>query len=241
MKENSILKFSNISKNFQQKKVLDNISLEIYSGDLFGFIGLNGIGKTTLIKIALDLLSQDEGAVEIFNINNILPESRNRLCYLPEKFSPPSNLTGSEFIKFATSFYNHQYSAFTLKEICDNLEFNFDDLKKTTNQYSKGMGQKLGLIATFLSNSDLIILDEPMSGLDPKARIALKKQMIEYNKQGKTIFFSSHILVDIDEICNRIAIIHNQKITYCGNVPDFKNKYQSTSLDNAFLKEIGVF
>ncbi len=234
------LRFINVEKSFGDKKILDKITFNVNENDIFGFIGLNGIGKTTLIKITLDLLDQDDGEVEIFRKSRILPESRARLCYLPEKFSPPSTLEGQEFIEFVLGFYKRKYSAFDAKKLCDELELDFDMLKQKTHKYSKGMTQKLGLIATFLSNSDLIILDEPMSGLDPKARIALKKQLINYQKKDKTIFFSSHILADMDEICTNIAILNNKKITYYGNVQDFKDKHNSPTLDNAFLKEINV-
>ncbi len=235
------LQFTNLSKSFNDKKVLDNVSFSVSNKEIFGFIGLNGIGKTTLIKITLDLLDQDEGEVKIFGKSRILPESRKKVCYLPEKFSPPSELEGQEFIKFVLSFYKKKYDSFKVKELCDSLELDFDMLKTRVTKYSKGMTQKLGLIATFLSESDLIILDEPMSGLDPKARIALKKQLIKYQKQDKTIFFSSHILADMDEICNNIAVLNNKKIVYFGDVNGFKVRHGKNSLDQAFLSEIGVF
>ncbi len=235
------LQFIEVEKSFGNRKVLDKVSFEVGENEIFGFIGLNGIGKTTLIKIALDLLDQDGGEVKIFNTSRILPESRNNLCYLPEKFSPPSNLEGQEFIEFVLGFYKKKYNAFDVKQLCDNLELDFDLLKSKTNKYSKGMTQKLGLIATFLTDANLIILDEPMSGLDPKARIALKKQLLSYQKRGKAIFFSSHILVDMDDICSNIAILHEKKISYCGSVDNFKLKHSATTLDNAFLSEIGIF
>lgn len=102
------------------------------------------------------------------------------------------------------------------------------------------MTQKLGLLAVFLSEADLVILDEPMSGLDPKARIALKRELISYKNSGKTVFFSSHILSDMDEICDSIAVLNEAKIAYHGTPQGFKSKHQSDSLDKAFLKEIGI-
>jgi ABC-2 type transport system ATP-binding protein len=102
------------------------------------------------------------------------------------------------------------------------------------------MTQKLGLLAVFLSRADLIILDEPMSGLDPKARIALKKELIAYKNSGKTVFFSSHILSDMDEICDSIAVLNETKIVFCGSPQAFKKKHGEDNLDHAFLREIGV-
>jgi len=233
------LKIQNISKSFNHK-VLDNVSFDVAKNEIFGFIGLNGIGKTTLIKIILDLLEQDDGEVEIFGVSRLLPESRKKLCYLPEKFQPSNHLKGREFINFVLDFYKKKFDEVRAKEICDNLSLNYDVLGQKVTKYSKGMTQKLGLLAVLLSESDLIILDEPMSGLDPKSRIALKKELLNYKKLGKTIFFSSHILSDMDEICDKIAVLNNSKIVFDGTPKDFKTKHGAPDLDKAFLKEIKV-
>ncbi len=234
------LKISNISKSFNQRLVLDGVDFEVKNNEIFGFIGLNGMGKTTLIKIILDLLDQDDGEVEIFGISRVLPNSRKKVCYLPEKFHPSSHLKGEEFLKFVLNFYNKKIDWKKAEEICANLDLRFEVLKQKVTKYSKGMTQKLGLLAVFLSKADLIILDEPMSGLDPKARIALKKELMNYKQSGKTIFFSSHILSDMDEICDSIAVLNESKIVYHGTPLEFKNKHHQDSLDKAFLKEIGV-
>ena len=223
------LKVLEISKSFNDKKVLDQISF-----------GLNGIGKTTLIKIALDLLDQDDGEIEIFGTSKILPQARKKICYLPEKFHPTSHLKGIEFLKFVLDFYNKKPDLSKAQEICKNLDLQFEMLKQKVTKYSKGMTQKLGLLAVFLSEAELIILDEPMSGLDPKARIALKKELLAYKNSGKTIFFSSHILSDMDEICDSIAVLNDAKIVYCGTPQGFKERHKEDSLDKAFLKEIKV-
>lgn len=233
------LKISNISKSFN-RPILSDVNLEVKNNEIFGFIGLNGIGKTTLIKIILDLLEQDEGEIEIFGISRILPKSRKKLCYLPEKFQPTSHLKGEEFIKFVLNFYGKKIDEKRTLAICNNLDLKFEVLKQKVTKYSKGMTQKLGILAVLLSEADLIILDEPMSGLDPKARIALKKELINYKNLGKTIFFSSHILSDMDEICDSIAVLNNTKITYQGSPQDFKKKHGFDSLDKSFLQEIGV-
>ena len=233
------LKITNISKEFD-KKVLDKINLEVQNNEIFGFIGLNGIGKTTLIKIILDLLEQDDGEVEIFGVSRLLPKARKKLCYLPEKFQPSSHLKGEEFIRFVLNFYGKKFDETKAKRICKNLDLKFDVLKEKVTRYSKGMTQKLGLLAVLLSEAELIILDEPMSGLDPKARIALKNELRAYKDLGKTIFFSSHILSDMDEICDSIAVLNNAKIAYHGTPKGFKDKHGFDNLDKAFLKEIGV-
>lgn len=234
------LKISEISKSFGDAPVLDKVSFDVKQNEIFGFIGLNGQGKTTLIKIMLDLLDQDGGEVEIFGVSRVLPSARKKVCYLPEKFQPSSQLKGEEFIKFVLDFYGKKFDQEKAKKICQNLDLRFEVLKQKVTKYSKGMTQKLGLLATFLTEAELVILDEPMSGLDPKARIALKRELLSYKNSGKTIFFSSHILSDMDEICDSIAVLNNSKIVYHGTPQNFKNKHEQDSLDKAFLKEIGV-
>jgi len=233
------LKIFEISKFFA-RPVLDNVNFDVKPNEIFGFIGLNGVGKTTLIKIILDLLDQDNGEVEIFGVSRALPEARKKLCYLPEKFQPSSHLKGEEFLKFVLDFYGKKPDMEKARIICENLDLRFEVLKQKVTKYSKGMTQKLGLLAVFLSEAELIILDEPMSGLDPKARIALKRELLAYKNSGKTVFFSSHILSDMDEICDSIAVLNNTKITYHGTPQGFKDKHLQDSLDKAFLKEIGV-
>ena len=188
------LKISNLSKSFGAKKVLDGINLEVKRNEIFGFIGLNGVGKTTTIKIILDLLNQDSGEVEIFGENSILPKSRNDLAYLPEKFQPSTQLKGTEFLKFVAGLHHKKFDLTEAKKIAKALNLEESALNLKIGNYSKGMTQKLGLIGTFLSKANLIILDEPMSGLDPIARISLKEQLIAYREEGHAIFFSSHNL-----------------------------------------------
>ncbi len=232
------LQISQISRYYSSNIILDKISLKIKPGSIFGFVGLNGQGKTTLIKIIVDLLESDGGNVKIFEVNKILPKSRENVFYLPEKFQPANNLRAIEFIEFSISLHNKKIDQEELKILCKSLNLEYKYLNKKIKSFSKGMTQKLGLIIAFLSNSDLIILDEPMSGLDSKARIDLKKEILSYQKRGKTIFFSSHILSDIDEICDEIAILNNAKIIFNGSPASFKEKNNENNLEKAFLKAI---
>ncbi len=234
------LKIENVYKAFGNKLVLNDVSLEVFDNEIFGFVGLNGIGKTTLIKIIINLLEHDGGGVEIFKVDKILPEARSEIAYLPEKFQPSAQLKGVEFLKFVTGFHKKKFDLGKAQEIAKTLDLDPKALDLRIAKYSKGMTQKLGLLGTFLSEAKLIILDEPMSGLDPRARIALKKQLVDYKKAGNSIFFSSHILSDIDEICDRIAIINDGKIVFVGKPKEFRAKHQEDSLEKAFLSEIGL-
>lgn len=237
-KKQSPLQISNISKDFGWGLVLDKVSLEVKNNEIFGFIGLNGQGKTTLIKIILNLLDACYGDAFIHGKSSTTPKSRQDVFYLPEKFQPSLYLTGVEFLKFTLGFYKKKLDLKRAEQICKNIDLDYDVLGLPIKKYSKGMTQKLGLLSLFLSEADLVILDEPMSGLDPKARINLKNELLAYKKLGKTIFFSSHILSDMDEICNKIAVLNNSKIIYEGTPKSFKTKFSEDSLDKAFLTAI---
>lgn len=232
------IKIKNLHKKFKQNQVLDDISLNVESGEIFGLIGLNGAGKTTMIKIMLGLLSADDGQVEFFGINNSLHHSKATFTYLPEKFYPSQFLKGREFLEIYLSYFNVTYNHNEACRLAKYLELNPEVLNNKINKYSKGMGQKLGLIGCFMAKRKLLILDEPMSGLDPSARIQLKSLLQGYAKLGNTIFFSSHILADIDEICDKIAVIANKKIIFAGTPSEFKQKYPDETLERAFLRAI---
>lgn len=232
------LKISSVNKTFKEKKVLRNVSLSVNEGEILGLVGVNGVGKTTLIKIILNLLNQDEGEVEFFGKSANHKDSRLKLSYLPEKFYPSAFLKGYEFLNLAMSYYGKKLDVETAKAKASQLGLDPQVLNYKVSKYSKGMGQKLGLLSMFLAETPLLLLDEPMSGLDPSARIQLKTLLKEYKSLGNTIFFSSHILADIEEICDRIAVMHNGEIIFTGNPHDFLEEQQEQNLEKAFLKSI---
>jgi ABC-2 type transport system ATP-binding protein len=234
------LSIDGIHKSFGKHQVLQDISFTLGEGEIFGLIGLNGAGKTTLIKIILNLLNADKGSAKIFDLDSASVEARSKLCYLPEKFQPSRYLKGQEFLSFALSYYGRQLDSEKAKEMAASFDLRPEMLAERVGAYSKGMGQKLGLLSAFMSQVPFLILDEPMSGLDPSARIKLKRMLLQARKDGASIFFSSHILSDIDEICDRIGIIHDGKLVYVGTPKDFKKAYGNDSLEIAFLRSIGA-
>ena len=214
---------------------MQDFSLRVSKGEIFGLIGLNGSGKTTLIKLILNLSAPDKGNISIFGEDCNKIASRKNIAYLPEKFQPSSFLTGEEFLTISLAYRKTTYDPEKSGIMCKNLALDQNILKKKIKQYSKGMGQKLGLISTFLSNADFYILDEPASGLDHHTRVLLKKLFLETKKSGKTILFSSHILSDIEEICDRIAIINNGKLDFIGTSQELCTKFKEQTLENAFM------
>lgn len=232
------IQVSEINKSFKKQNVLKDLSFHVKPGEIYGLVGLNGIGKTTIIKIILGLLDQDTGTVELFGTKNTDTNSKKKITYLPEKFMPSQFLKGHEFLELASGYYQQDYDSELAKELCEKLGFDVSALDRKISGYSKGMGQKLGLVSVFLSKTPLLILDEPMSGLDPSARIYLKELLNEYRDQGNAIFFTSHILADIEEICDRIGVLHQGVISYEGSVSKFIKTYKSNNLEQAFLNAI---
>jgi ABC-2 type transport system ATP-binding protein len=228
-----------ISKSYGKQKVLDGISFSLHAGEIFGLVGLNGAGKTTLIKILLDLATSDAGQARMFGEPSTTVKAREKLSYLPEKFSPSRYLKGYEHLALALSYYGKKLDREKARTLATALDLDPDVLDRKVGSYSKGMGQKLGLIGAFMVDQPFMILDEPMSGLDPRARIKLKKAMLQAKSEGKTLFFSSHILSDIDEICDRIGIIHDSKLVYLGTAAQFKPTFHEDTLEEAFLRAIG--
>jgi ABC-2 type transport system ATP-binding protein len=232
------LEVKGLMKSFREKKVLDNISLTINREEIYGLVGLNGIGKTTLIKSIVGLLRPDEGEIAIFGHENNTLAAKKHIAYLPEKMIPSPFLKGHEYLSLTLGYYNKAYDEKKAEAVCVELDLDPAALNRRVGNYSKGMGQKLGLAATFLTESAILILDEPMSGLDPRARISLKRKLRSYIDNGRSIFFSSHILGDIEEICDRIGILHNGQIRYEGDVKGFTKSYPNKTLEEAFLISI---
>jgi len=233
------LQIESIKKSYGKQLVLDDVSFELQPGEIFGLVGLNGVGKTTLIKILLDLASADAGSAKIFGEPSTTVKARELLSYLPEKFAPSRYLKGSEYLALALSYYGKKLDMEKAMALAADLDLNPQVLSRKVGGYSKGMGQKLGLMGAFMVDQPFMILDEPMSGLDPRARIKLKQVMLQAKSEGKTLFFSSHILSDIEEICDRIGIIHNSKLVYLGTAEAFKPTFKEDTLERAFLRAIG--
>ncbi len=236
----SPLMVQDIHKNYDAKKVLDGVSFSLIPGEIFGLIGLNGAGKTTLIKIILDLIDLDEGVAKVFDISSSMIAARSHLSYLPEKFQPSRYLKGYEYLDLALSYYGRKLDRQEARDFAVALDLDPNVLSQRVGSYSKGMGQKLGLVGAFMVASELYILDEPMSGLDPMARIKLKAQLMKVRGAGSTVFFSSHILSDLDEICDRIGVIHNTKLFFVGTPGQFKQIYGDDSLEKSFLNSIAA-
>ena len=219
-------------------EVLHRISLTVQPGETLGLIGLSGAGKTTLLKSILMLVAPAAGSVTLFGAAHDAPGSRAQLAYLPERFQPPGHLTGRDFLRLSLAFHGRKASAAATAALAAELELDPLALRRPIRSYSKSMAQKLGLLATLLTERPLLILDEPMSGLDPKARARLKQQLAAYRGRGRTIFMSSHVLADHDGLCDRVAVLHQGGLGYIGPPAELKQRWQAATLEAAFLAEI---
>ncbi len=232
------LEFENVSIAYGRRQAVSGCSLSIERGVTFGLMGLNGAGKTTLIKALLGLRDMRTGRIILEGRDSRLPSARRILAYLPERFDPPWFLKGREFIRFSMELYGVPFDERAMEETATRLKLDPAVLANRMSTYSKGMRQKAGLMATVLTGCPLLILDEPMSGLDPAARAAVKDVILQMQHEGRTIFFSSHILGDMDEICGHIAVIHQGRKIFDGTPERLKAQEKSPSLEQAFLKAI---
>ena len=230
-----IINCEKVVKRYSGKLVLDEIELGVKQGEFFGLVGMNGSGKSTLIKSVLDLIGIDAGKITIHDHSHRKVASRDNVAYLPDRFSPPAHLRGQDFIQYMLRLHGSDCDQQKIDSILDGLELDKTALRESVNKLSKGMTQKLGLASCLLSGKSLLILDEPMSGLDPRARVLFKKQLADLKQQGVTVFFSSHVLADVEEMADTMAVLHNNKIYFSGSPEDFKQEYGGDNVEQAYM------
>jgi len=233
------LQFENLTKRYGKTEAVSSLSMSITSGTTFGLVGANGAGKTTLVKCLLDFCSVDSGQVTIFGVPATNTGARARLAFLPERFVPPYYLTGRDFLRFMARMYCCEFDVETCAATLADLDLESEVLSRPVRALSKGMTQKLGLAGCLLSKRDLLVLDEPGSGLDPKARALFKTALKRAQSSGRTIFLTSHTLADVDELCDQIAVLHRGGLRFIGNPAELKHQHSTSTLEQAFLKCIG--
>lgn len=231
-----VVRFTNVSKSFGPAKVLSGIDFELPAGSFLGLAGLNGVGKTTLIKCLLDFCDLDSGAISIFGVSCRRPQSRARLAFLPENFMPPYFLTGRAFVRVMLRLARSDYDEERVRGIFADLDLDPAALDRPVRSYSKGMTQKLGLAGCFLSGRDFYVLDEPMSGLDPSARARVKSILSRLKAESRTMLLTSHSLADIEEICDHMLVLHQARFAYRGTPAALREQFRESTLEEAFLK-----
>jgi ABC-2 type transport system ATP-binding protein len=233
------LSVRSVSAGYKGITVFDDVNFNVQSGEIFGFIGLNGQGKTTFIKTVLGLKDPVSGQISVLGASAGASAAKKNIAYLPEKFMPAWFMSGYEFIRFSVSLYGENVSSTQIDEMANMLSLDVNALSRKVQTYSKGMAQKLGLIATVLTGAPFLILDEPMSGLDPLARSNVKEMLLACKENGQTVFLSSHILSDLDELCDRLCVLDSGSVQYLGDPISLKKQEKKKSLEAAFLSVLG--
>ncbi len=241
----TVLKTTNLTKRFGNVTALDGVNIELTKGEVFGFIGPNGAGKSTAIRVLLGILKATEGDVKIFGLDawKDAVEIHKRIAYVPGDVNLWPNLTGGEVIDLFVKLRGA-----TNKSRREELIKNFDlDPTKKCGTYSKGNRQKVALIAALSSDADLYILDEPTSGLDPLMEKVFQECVMDAKRAGKTVLLSSHILSEVEKLCDRVGIIRQGKIIETGSLSELRhltrtNLLVETKQPIASLKDLkGVY
>ncbi len=218
----SILEVVNVSKKFGKFTALNQVNIEVNQGEVYGFIGPNGAGKSTTIRILLGILKASSGEVKIFGKDawKDAVEIHKQLAYVPGDVNLWPNLTGGEVIDLFMKLQGVSTNKNRREELIQR--FNLDPTKKCRT-YSKGNRQKVALIAAFSTDSDLFILDEPTSGLDPLMEKVFQECVLEAKKDGKSVLLSSHILSEVEKLCDRVGIIRRGEIIETGTLEELRH------------------
>ncbi len=233
------VEFAGLSKRYGKTEAVSSLQLNVHAGTIFGMVGANGAGKTTLIKCMLAFCDIDAGQIAIFGVPCSRTAARMRLAFLPERFVPPYYLTGKDFLKYMAGMYGRNFDVAASIATLASLDLDSDVLTKPVRTLSKGMTQKLGIAGCLLSGRELLVLDEPSSGLDPKARALFKSALQSARSRGRTIFLTSHALADIDEICDEMAVLHQGSLLFTGTPAALKQRHGTDNLEQAYLGCIG--
>ncbi|MFO1499061.1 MAG: ABC transporter ATP-binding protein [Verrucomicrobiota bacterium] len=238
----SIIRIENLTVEYAsstRKQAVSDLNLEVQPGEVFGFLGPNGAGKTTTMNVLLGFVNATRGAAYIFGVNVKDPIARQRIGYLPELTYYYKFLSAEELLRFYGKIFGMRGPA--LEERIDAV-LKLVDLetarKRLIKSYSKGMQQRIGLAQALINDPDLLILDEPTSGLDPIGRMKVREIIQRLKSEGKTVFFSSHELGEVETVCDRVGIMQQGQLQVAGRVSDLVGKYQC-NLEQVFLKVIG--
>ncbi len=242
MDKEIIVSIKNLRMRYDEKEVLKGINLEIYKGQIIGYIGANGAGKSTTVKILLGLINDYEGEVKIGgeDITKNKVAYKRRIGYVPETAEIFDNLTAYEYLNFIGELYGLDINEIEKKATKLMTLFNLEKvLHGRISSFSKGMKQKILIIASLIHNPDILFFDEPLSGLDANSVMIFKEILSELANQGKTIFYSSHIMEIVEKISSRIVLLNNGEIVADGTFEELKEKSKEGSLEEIFNQLTG--
>lgn len=219
-----VIETTNLTKYYGSTRGIENLNLRILKGELFGFLGPNGAGKSTTIRLLLHLLLPSSGKVFLFGkeLKKNYSSLFARIGNVPGELKLYEELTGECFLKYMNGFNNRK--PVLREKLLDSFQMSREDLSKSIKQYSRGMKQKLGIIQALQEEPDLVIMDEPSEGLDPLNKNVLYDHLLAFKKKGKTIFFSSHNLSEVEKICDRVGLVKNGRLIALESIKDLKSK-----------------
>lgn len=231
-----MLRIEHLTKTYGEKRAVDDLSLHINPGEIYGFIGHNGAGKTTTLKAVVGIMDFDNGEILVDGVSikeNPL-ECKKKIAYIPDNPDLYDFMTGIKYLNFISDIFGvgAQEREERIRKYADMFEIT-SDLAQPIGAYSHGMKQKLAIIAAWIHEPKLIIMDEPFVGLDPKAAHILKKMMREMCDKGGAIFFSTHVLEVAEKLCDKVAIIRKGKLIRSGSMEEVKG---DDSLEEVFLE-----
>lgn len=235
-----MITMKNVSKSYGGKVAVSGLDLEIRPGEIFGFLGPNGAGKTTTISMITGMIKADEGSISINGIDVSKDDigAKKQFGFVPDSPDLFLRLTGSEYLEFMGAVYNVPGDQQNSRVMAIIEDFGMtNNLNDAIQSYSHGMRQKIIIAGALIHEPKVWILDEPMSGLDPKASHNLKEMMRTHTLKGNTVLFSTHVLEVAEKICDRVAIINKGKILFCGTVDEIKGEFSTNeSLESMFLE-----
>ena len=231
-----MIEIKNVTKSYDTKKAVDDISFNVENGEIFAFIGHNGAGKTTLIKAIVGIHDFENGDILINgkSIKEKPIDCKKEMAFVPDNPELYENMKAIDYINFIADMYEVDLETRTknIEKYAKLFEME-SNLNDQINSFSHGMKQKIAIISALVHDPDVLIMDEPFVGLDPKAVFDIKEIMNEMIKEGKTIFFSTHILDVAEKLCSRVAIIKNGKLVKVGSMEEIKG---DASLEEVFLE-----
>lgn len=231
-----MVEIKGLCKSYDNKRVVDNLDLTINDGEIYGFIGHNGAGKTTTIKCLIGILSFEKGEILIdgLSIKDKPIECKRKIAYIPDNPDLYNYMSGIDYLNFIGDVFNvaNEERVKRIDKYAGIFELT-DSLANPISSYSHGMRQKLAIIAAWLHEPDLIVMDEPFVGLDPKASHDLKMMMREFCDRGGSIFFSTHVLEVAEKLCDKVAIIKQGQLIKSGTMEEVKG---DSSLESVFLE-----
>lgn len=242
MNAKKVLSLVDVSKRFGNKQVLNGVNLDVYEGQIIGYIGPNGAGKSTTVKLMLGLIDGYTGLVEIFGENIIKNDYsyKKRIGYVPETAELYENLTAFEYLSFTGELYGLSSEEAEKKAFGLMKEFGLETVfHQRISSFSKGMKQKVLIISSLLHDPDLLFFDEPLSGLDANSVMVIKEILAKLAEQGKTIFYSSHIMDVVEKISNRIVLLVDGQVVADGTFEELKMQNQEGSLEEIFNQLTG--